>query len=619
MIDAREVAKRIKLDPADEAEVHRLGLEVVAATEKPAYDGRPVAIQIPVEGDEARQARTYRIACALQRKFQERGWAVAIDAPQDAYGSVSAISMWFAIDPAALRETSSPAVPAPPIVSTTSKQSPLRALHEELATLYGTSTSSAAETLPLRPTLSVIFGTYNRLPLLQQAISSVRSSARGVSHEIVVVDGGSTDGSRAWLAAQPDVLLVGEHRLEGAVRAFNQAFLLSRGEFIANLNDDAVVEGDALAAGVRHLQENTRAGQVAFGFRGEGEAWHINDIYPQETYPAVTWGTTYANFGITRRSIAEKVAAITGGYWAPVYSTYAADCELSAWCWKLGYTVDKRMDLRVHDVRNDDSLRARNAPLSAAEAKRMYARWPAASFRPDGPPPRVTEAELRRYHEIIRGEHTTPARLDVIDPADKDALRAMVDLAGLPAPEEERRLRKTAPLIRALDPVEGQLPKRAETIGAERVLHVAINGKDAVDQQEGLHRALRELGSAGYECVRWTDHGHAERQRVILEAARRIQPTIVFMQLQTPGAVDAETVRELRKIAPEAVIATWNGDIAAENSPHDVEWQVEIGRLVDLTMHSSMSHVRALRGAGVHNACFLGIGVDTEQYNNSKI
>ena len=49
--------------------------------------------------------------------------------------------------------------------------------------------------------VSVVLGTYNRLSFLKATIASVRASQIDVPYEIIVVDGGSTDGTIGWLTA----------------------------------------------------------------------------------------------------------------------------------------------------------------------------------------------------------------------------------------------------------------------------------------------------------------------------------------------------------------------------------------------------------------------------------
>src|SRR5687767_6498686 len=55
------------------------------------------------------------------------------------------------------------------------------------------------------PLISIVTGTYNRLDSLQRMIKSVRSQMpRHIAYELVIVDGGSTDGTLAWCEAQAD-------------------------------------------------------------------------------------------------------------------------------------------------------------------------------------------------------------------------------------------------------------------------------------------------------------------------------------------------------------------------------------------------------------------------------
>lgn len=610
MMTAKEARQSVALSDAEKTELDRIEKAVDAAifpadrkwdglarnftvymTEKSAPLG---AIYV----DPGLSASALRLLNIFKYRREDDGWVVGMTAAMGPYGDIEAIH--YTLEPA----PHNPSQPSQVIVKATTSRT---GSSQPEMSWFGDEFQA-----PMKPVLSIIFGTYNRIDHLQRAVASVRRSARRLDYEIIVCDGGSTDGSRKWLAEQPDIVLVGERRLEGAVKAFNQCYAISRGEFIANLNDDCVVQGEALTEGVKYLQSHPKTGQVAFGFKGEGEDWHINDIYEHEKFPNVTWPTTYANFGITRRSVADKVVEITGGFWCPVYKTYAADCELSAWVWKLGHRVDKLPHQRVIDTRADDALRTTNNKNSGLEARRMYARWPAEAFRVEGPDPRVGKDELARFRTIKEGKKEETPKEEV------DMLATFVEMVGWPAPEEEKRLQKLAPLVRALDPVEGQFPKRVPFSTTERVLHVSM-GTDA-DPQDAQVRALAAMGGAGYKQLRWYADfpDHEARQKAIIDAALELKPTIVFMQLQAQNVVDVETVKQLRFVTEmqgsHAVIVTWNGDIGDVNSPYNVDWQTALGRMVDLNLHSSYSHVRALRAAGVHNAGYLQIGYDEQQY-----
>lgn len=211
----------------------------------------------------------------------------------------------------------------------------------------------------MSPRVAIVFGTYNRLSYLQRACASVRMAAGGTDVTMVVVDGGSTDGSRAWLADQADVVLIGQRGpLTGATRAFNLGFgyAVDAGfPFIGHFNDDAeFVTPGMLEDAVRRLEADASLGEVAFEFDLRG-GWAFEEVH----------GRTYANFGLVRREAGMEVAKRQGdasgrNWWNPIYRTYGADCEFGCWLWHMGKGVLPAHGLRVHDCGAQDVLRIHN-------------------------------------------------------------------------------------------------------------------------------------------------------------------------------------------------------------------------------------------------------------------
>lgn len=80
--------------------------------------------------------------------------------------------------------------------------------------------------------------------------------------ELIVVDNGSRDGTREWLAAQPDVHLIANDDNAGAPRARNQALAVARGRWIVFLDDDVVVTPHWLARLLRHAAVDGKSGCV---------------------------------------------------------------------------------------------------------------------------------------------------------------------------------------------------------------------------------------------------------------------------------------------------------------------------------------------------------------------
>lgn len=92
-------------------------------------------------------------------------------------------------------------------------------------------------------TVSFIIPLYNCLPLTQRMLATLQATLpRDLPHEIVLVDDGSTDGTRPWLAtlSAPVRVLLNERNL-GYAAANNRGAALARGRYLALLNNDLVL------------------------------------------------------------------------------------------------------------------------------------------------------------------------------------------------------------------------------------------------------------------------------------------------------------------------------------------------------------------------------------------
>ena len=56
--------------------------------------------------------------------------------------------------------------------------------------------------------ISVVLGSKNRKKLIKATIESIRGNKFNGSIEIIVIDGGSTDGTCDWLAKQTDIFTI---------------------------------------------------------------------------------------------------------------------------------------------------------------------------------------------------------------------------------------------------------------------------------------------------------------------------------------------------------------------------------------------------------------------------
>ncbi len=91
--------------------------------------------------------------------------------------------------------------------------------------------------------ISFIIPLYNCLPLTQAMLASLRATLpQNLGHEIILVDDGSTDGTREWLKVLPAPcrVLLNEKNL-GFAGACNRGAAAAQGEFLFFLNNDLVL------------------------------------------------------------------------------------------------------------------------------------------------------------------------------------------------------------------------------------------------------------------------------------------------------------------------------------------------------------------------------------------
>jgi len=175
------------------------------------------------------------------------------------------------------------------------------------------------------PDLSIVFGTYNRVAMLRDCLASIRNSTGAYSYEIIVVDGGSTDGSLEFLREQPDVYLIEHGELRGCVAAYNEGFSHATGRYVAYVNDDLTLAAGTLEAACSIMDTSSTVGIVSIPYRNPGG---------KPTHPTTTVNgkrLPFASFGVLRRELGEQAG------WFDGFSHFYGDCYLSVSIQRVGY------------------------------------------------------------------------------------------------------------------------------------------------------------------------------------------------------------------------------------------------------------------------------------------
>jgi GT2 family glycosyltransferase len=113
------------------------------------------------------------------------------------------------------------------------------------------------------PTVSFVVVNYNGLAFLRQSLPAIKRQNCNLPYEILLVDNGSTDGSLEFVRdCYPSVVILPQERNLGFAGGCQVGFEASKGEFLAIVNNDAVIAPNWLQTATSVLTEDN-VGSVA--------------------------------------------------------------------------------------------------------------------------------------------------------------------------------------------------------------------------------------------------------------------------------------------------------------------------------------------------------------------
>lgn len=346
--------------------------------------------------------------------------------------------------------------------------------------------------------VSIVTGTYNRLPLLQRMVASAHKSAGGLEHEIIVVDGGSTDETIEWCNSQsPGIVLIQQGELRGAIQAYNDGYALAKGTFVVTGNDDITFDGDTIERAHTHLQNNPQVGMVAFGQKYQRRG------NPEHARVQGAFGYPYGQCNMCRRWLGDLA-----GWWGDEgMKTYGGDTRLSLRLWEMGWSTVAVKGCSVTDYEHEDELREINSDSP----------WKAARARGQPHP------DLMIFNR--HWDKRLPARVDWI-----------------------------------AAPVERVLHKAAN--GTLRTLRFKGMMAATHKPRMALVDEFKKYGSAGLvnQTAMFQQHKRDGFQREAEKLIAQFQPDLIMLQAQRENNFTPETVRRLREKWPQVFWMNWDGD-----------------------------------------------------------
>lgn len=360
----------------------------------------------------------------------------------------------------------------------------------------------------VKPVVGLVSGTYNRLPLLKAMIQSFRDNLLpGLTYTITIVDGGSTDNTIEWCKSQPDIKLIEDGALLGAISAFTRGAHATDAKYILLANDDIVFRPGSVIPGIVHLENNLTCGAVAMK-----DNRPINSTYDKTVYKTLQmegnlngrrYGIIYAQVGIFRKFLGDRC-----NWWQGEHdemlgaAVYAGDNSLSAQIWHYGYTVDEVPECIVEDFVAHDELRKINYEkgLESNDSHFFYDQWP---------------------------EGVIVSPVPTLVQQDRRAARILY----MPIYEPGWTIQK--------HPVHGKHGLR----------DALARGKN----KYGAQNIVQEFDYLADDPTRLRSH--------LMEIAEAFKPDLILTQIQSPLPLTADILKEL-VARTGATIVNWNGDQA---------------------------------------------------------